>query len=154
MVANESAKSAKKILDSILGSLGIPFSIEIEENKEEICLQIFTSQSQILIGKNGDRLDDLQYLVNRILRKKLEDAPRIRVDCEHYRSIQEDKLLNEIFSIVERVRETGKEVQLRPLNSYYRRIVHNSLVNEKDIESISPDKNERYKRMTLRLKKQ
>ena len=150
----EESDLPRQILDSILGSLGIPFSIEVEEKKEGICLQIFTSQSKLLIGRNGDRLDDLQYLVNRVLRKQIgQDAPRIRVDCEYFRSIQEDQLVREVISIVERIKETGQDVELRPLNSYYRRIVHNALSDEKEIETISPSEKNRYKRIFLRLKK-
>lgn len=145
---------AKKILDTMLGHLGFPASIEIEDSPEEPCLQVVTGENEqaLLIGENGDRLDDLQYLVNRILRRHIPDAPRVRVDCGHYRAMQEDKLVAEIKSIAERVRSTGKEYKMRPLNAYYRRLVHNCLIGEAGIESHSPEGEDRLKRITIRPK--
>ena len=144
--------AAKKILDTMLGHLGFPVNIEVQETEEGPCLQILTSESQHLIGKDGGRLDDMQYLVNRVLRKHFPDAPRMKVDCEHYRAIQEDHLVEEVMSLVERVKASGKSLKMRPLNAYYRRLVHNAMVDETEVESISPSGDERLKRIVLRLK--
>ncbi|GAA5480981.1 protein jag [Haloferula sargassicola] len=146
--------AAKKILDTMLGHLGFPVTIELQEVEDGPCLQILTSESKHLIGKDGGRLDDLQYLVNRILRKHFPDARRIKVDCEHYRAIQEDHLVEEVQGLVERVKASGKAVKMRPLNAYYRRLVHNALVGENEVESVSPSGDDRLKRITLRLKSQ
>ncbi len=146
-------EAARKILDTMLGHLGFPVTIEIQETEEGPCLQVLTSESQYLIGRNGERLDDLQYLVNRVLRKHFPDAARVRVDCEHYRAIQEDKLAEEVNGLAERVKASGKPFRMRPLNAYYRRLVHNALVGHPEVESVSPQGNDRLKRITLRLKK-
>src|SRR6187431_231788 len=123
-------ESATKILDTMLGHLGFTASIELQETADGPCLQIHSGESQALIGKEGDRLDDIQYLVNRILRRHYPKAERIKVDCEHFRSIQEDQLHEEIKGIAERVKTTGKPFQMRPLNAYYRRLVYNILVDD------------------------
>lgn len=146
-------EAAKKILDTMLGHLGFTATIEVQDTDDGPCLQILTSEKELLVGEDGDRLDDLQYLVNRILRRHFPKAERVKVDCEHYRSIQEDKLSAEIRSIAERVKTTGKAFKLRPLNAYYRRLVHNSLIGDPDIESHSPEGEERLKRITIRPKK-
>lgn len=146
-------EAARKILDTMLGHLGFPVTIEIQETEEGPCLQVLTSESQYLIGRNGERLDDLQYLVNRILRKHFPKAERVRVDCEHYRAIQEDKLAEEVNGLAERVKASGKPFKMRPLNAYYRRLVHNALVGHPEVESVSPQGSDRLKRITLRLKK-
>lgn len=146
-------EAARKILDTMLGHLGFPVTIEIQETEEGPCLQVLTSESQYLIGRNGERLDDLQYLVNRVLRKHFPNAERVRVDCEHYRAIQEDKLAEEVNGLAERVKASGKPFRMRPLNAYYRRLVHNALVGHPEVESVSPQGNDRLKRITLRLKK-
>ncbi len=143
------AETAAKILDTMLGHLGLAATIEIEHTADGPCLQVRSADSRAIIGRDGDRLDDLQYLVNRILRRQIPDAERIKVDCEHFRTIREDKMAAEIREIAERVRDSGKPHQLRPLNAYYRRMVHNLLQGEPGIVSHSPGGDERLKRITI-----
>lgn len=145
------AKQAEEVLDSILGKLGFDYSIEQEESEEGTVLQIRTEQGKYLIGRSGDRLDDIQYLVNRILQKKNPEADRVRVDCEDYRVEQEQKLCEAVLEAATMVKETGKPQRLKPLNAYYRRIAHNAIVDDPEIESSSPGGNDRMKRITLRL---
>lgn len=145
-------EAAKKILDTMLGHLGFHPEIEVHDSEDEPCLQILTPRSELLIGKDGERLDDLQYLVNRVLRKHFPKAPRVRIDCEHYRAIQEDKLSAEVRAAADSVRATGKPYKMRPLNAYYRRLVHNALVDESDIESVSPGGDDRLKRILIRAR--
>ncbi|MCX6877878.1 MAG: single-stranded DNA-binding protein [Verrucomicrobia bacterium] len=140
---------AYKILDTMLGHLGFTATIEIQQTEDGPCLQIQTGESTALIGSDGDRLDDLQYLVNRILRRHFPKAERIKVDCEHFRSIQEDHLHEEVRSLAERVKTTGKSYQMRPLNAYYRRLVHNVLAQSPEVASHSPDGDDRLKRITI-----
>ena len=145
-------ESATKILDSMLGHLGLAGTIEVQETHDGPCLQIHSAESSAIIGREGDRLDDLQYLVNRILRRQLPKAERIKVDCEHFRTIREDQMAEEIRGIAERVKTTGKPYQMRPLNAYYRRMVHNILVEDPAIESHSPEGDDRLKRITISAK--
>ena len=70
-----------------------------------MCLNISSPDSQYIIGGDGDRLDDLQYLVNRMIQRKMEDAPRVKVDCDHYRERNEARLLEKARSLAERVQE-------------------------------------------------
>ncbi len=145
-------ESATKILENILEHLGFSASIELQATHDGPCLQIHCGESKTLIGNEGDRLDDLQYLVNRILRRHLPEAERIKVDCEHFRSIQEDHLQDEIHKIAERVKITGKPFQMRPLNAYYRRMIHNILASDPQITSHSPQGDDRLKRITISSK--
>jgi len=145
-------ESARKILDTMLGHLGIAAEVEIETCEEGPCLQIHSPESKLLIGRDGDRLDDLQYLVNRILSKHVPKSPRVRVDCEHFRSMREDKLREEVREVAERVKESGRPFEFRPLNAYYRRIVHNVLLENPAVESHSPEGEARMKRITITAK--
>ena len=147
------AKQAEEVLDSILSKLGFTYSIEQEEGEEGTVLQIRTEQGKYLIGRSGDRLDDIQYLVNRILQKKNPEADRVRIDCENYRVEQEQKLCESVLEAAEKVKESGKPFRLKPLNAYYRRIAHNAVVDDPEIESTSPGGNDRMKRITLTLAK-
>jgi spoIIIJ-associated protein len=144
--------AAKKVLDTMLGHLGFTATIDLEQDEEGPCLQISTAQSEWLIGDEGDRLDDLQYLVNRLLRKHYEDAPRIKVDCAHFRRMQEEKLRAEVRQLAEKVKGSGKPFQMRPLNAYYRRLVYQALLDDPQMEAHSPEGTSRLKRITLKLK--
>ena len=134
----------------MLGHLGFHPEIEIHDSDDEPCLQILTPRSELMIGRDGERLDDLQYLVNRVLKKHFPKAPRVRIDCEHYRAIQEDKLSAEVRAAADAVKSSGKPFKMRPLNAYYRRLVHNALLDDPDVESVSPGGDERLKRILIR----
>ena len=142
-------EAASKILDTMLGHLGFVATVECHETVDGPCLQIYTAEEDALTGEDGERLDDLQYLVNRILRRHFPNAERIKVDCEHFRAIQEEALREEVMGVASRVKETGKAVQMRPLNAYYRRLVHNALVDHPEVVSTSPAGEERLKRITI-----
>lgn len=142
-------EKAKRILDTMLGHLGFTFTIEVQETHDGPCLQVLSGESEAIIGHDGDRLDDLQYLVNRILRRHKPDAERVKVDCGHFRSIQEDRLQEEVRGIAQRVKVSGKSFQMRPLNAYYRRLVYNVLVAEPGVASHSPGGDDRLKRITV-----
>jgi spoIIIJ-associated protein len=148
----EAEESARKILDTMLGHLGFTATIEVEQTGDGPCLQIRAAESHLLIGEGGDRLDDLQYLVNRVLRRQMPKAERIRVDCEHFRAMQEERLREEILSVAERVKSSGRPYRLRPLNAYYRRLVHNILQADDEVVSHSPEGEERLKRITISAK--
>ncbi len=144
----------KEILDDILGFLG--FVVEIQESQNEsgnTVLQIYTEESGRIIGRDGETLEALQFLVNRLLQAKDKDARKVIVDCEHYRSMREDKIVQRVRELAERVRATGRSLQLEPMNSYERRIVHNAFKDDPDVATWSPSDSARIKQITL-LKRQ
>ncbi len=112
----KASEIAEKTLDAMLGHLGLVAEIQVQETTDGACLQIFSSEKDTIIGNNGDRLDDIQYLVNRILRRQMPDAGRVRVDCEHFRTMQEDQLQQEVRDLVELVKTQGKTYRMRPLS--------------------------------------
>lgn len=138
-----------KALDTILGHLGFQTEISVEEGEENICLQVQTEFNSNVIGRHGERLDDLQYLVNRIVQKEFPDSPRFKVDCNHYREETEERLRASVLEHAERVKETGEPHTMRPLNGYYRRLVHNVVVDDPEIETASPRSEERLKRIVI-----
>ena len=146
----EALSEAHQILESMVTQLGFEVTIEEEQSEEGACLQILTEEGGLLIGKHGDRLDDLQYLVNRILQKKIQDPPRIRVDCDRFRVRQEEKLIETAQELASKAKESGKAMKMRPLNAYHRRIVHNALIDDDEVETVSPRSDERLKRILIR----
>ncbi len=143
---------AKTILETMLSKLGFEFEVEIVGEGQTAILNITSPHQAILIGKRGDRLDDMQYLVNRILRKQFPDAPRVRVDSGGYRAEQEERVAEKAHKLAEKVKETGRELWMNPMNSYHRRLVHNALVEDPEVETISEDTGRRDKKILIRLK--
>jgi len=144
--------ASEKILATMLMKLGFVSEIRHEDTEDGLCLQILSEDSQAIIGKNGDRLEDFQYLVNRLLQKHYPDAPRVKVDCDHYRQKQEKTLIEKSRALAQRVVQEGKSARTRPLNAYYRRIVHNALQEFDGVETSSPSGNTRYKRIQINPK--
>jgi spoIIIJ-associated protein len=140
--------AAEKILITMMGHLGFEIQVAGEKLVDGLCLNISTEHSKSVIGRNGDRLEDIQYLVNRILQKHYPDAPRVKVDCDQYRQEQENTLVEKAKELAVKVAETGKSVRTRPLNAYYRRIVHNALTDA-PVETHSPRSAARFKRVEI-----
>ncbi len=144
----------KELLDTILGYLG--FVVEIAESQNEagnLVLQMYTEESRRLIGRDGETLEAIQFLLNRLIQAKDNDAQKVIVDCEHYRSMREDSIVQRVRGLAERVRATGRSLQLEPMNSYERRIVHNAFKDDPDVATWSPNDSARIKQITL-LKRQ
>lgn len=140
---------AKEILDTMLGHLDFVAEIQEVETENGVQLQVFTAQGEALIGPNGETLEDLQFLLNRILQSADRNAPRVQVDIGHWRAMRDDKLRQRIRQIAETVRLTGRPVKLEPMNSYDRRIVHNTLKDDPELMSFSPTDDARIKRITI-----
>jgi len=104
--------AAKEILDTMLGYLGFVVRIEVDAASPEPGLLVFSEEGELLIGKDGDRLDDIQYLVNRLLQRQDQAAPRVRVDINHYRSMSEDRLIEEAERLAQRVIHTGRPARM------------------------------------------
>ena len=144
----------KELLDTMLGFLG--FVVQIEEMQNEaggLVLQIYTEESERIVGHDGETLEAIQFLLNRLIQSKDKDALKVMVDCEHYRSMREDKIVQRVRELAERVRITGRSLQLEPMNSYERRIVHNAFKDDPDVATWSPSDSARIKQITL-LKRQ
>lgn len=141
----------KDLLDTLLGYLG--FLVEIEESHDDngtLVLQIYTADPEHLIGPEGETLQDLQGLLNRLLFAQNPESPRVIVDVEHYRAMKQDNLLANVMARAERVRQTGRPITLEPMNSYDRRTVHNAFKDDPEIETHSPSGERRLKPITLR----
>ena len=140
---------ATEAATALLTPLGFDFSLTTAPYEDGISLLIDSADARFLIGDEGDRLDDLQYMVNRLVQAKWEDAPRVRVDCDSYRARAEAKLLRRARSRAERVLKTGKPLLMEKLNAYQRRLVHNELATIPGIITSSEETDSRFKRITI-----
>ena len=143
---------AREILEIMLRHLGYTADVAIETDCEVPGLQVTVADAKAataLTGKKGERLDDIQHLVNKLLHQKLPDAPRVRVDVNHFRGQKDDDFLNEIRRLADKVRATREPIKLDPMNSYQRRLVHNLFKGDSGIKTFSPEDDSRMKRITL-----
>jgi spoIIIJ-associated protein len=127
----------KATLEQILGLLGFQAGVEEKEIEDGVLLDIITDDAGRLIGRQGQTLSDLQYIVNRLLFQQNPDAPRVAVDVGGYRTQARESLLKRALEAAEKVRQHGDIVELEPLNSFERRIVHQALKDNPDVESHS-----------------
>ena len=140
---------ATEAATALLTPLGFDFSLTTAPYEDGISLLITSADARYIIGEEGDRLDDLQYMVNRLVQAKWEEAPRVRVDCDDYRARAEAKLLRRARSRAERVLKTGKPLLMEKLNAYQRRLVHNELATIPGIITTSEETDSRFKRITI-----
>jgi spoIIIJ-associated protein len=142
-------QTPREILDTILGDLGFVAEIEEQQGDTHLILQVRTSEPERLIGHRDETLDSLQFLVNRILLCQNKEAPRVIVDVEHHRSMRDDAFLRRIHQLAEAVRLNGRPIETEPLNSYDRRLVHNSLREDPELTSVSDATDSKIKRVTI-----
>ncbi len=148
----ETNEIAREVLDTMLGYLGFVAEVELDSQRDGNSIQVLTGEPDLLIGSRGERLDDIQYLVNRIVQNQYRDAPRIRVDIDHHREVQEQNLLEEAEHLAERVVHSGEPAKMPPLNSYHRRLIHNHFTDHPRVKTWSPSDSARLKRITFSLK--
>jgi len=141
---------AKDILDTMLGYLGFVCEIDEEDRDGFLSLQVHTPEKERLIGRHGEVLDDVQFLLNRIVQTKHPELPRTQIDIEYYREMREDAIVLRARQIADLVKKTGRPFHLDPMNSYDRRIIHNAFKDDPDIITWSPPDEARIKRITLK----
>ena len=140
----------KELLDTMLGHLDFSFEIKEFESPKGLTLQVYSPERERLLGRRGELLEDIQFLLNRMLQAKDKDAPRVVVDIEHWREMKDDGLVQRVKQIAEGVRTSGRPYQLEPMNSYQRRIIHNAFKDDPEVMTWSPPDDSRIKRLTLR----
>jgi spoIIIJ-associated protein len=132
-----SQSTPKEILEQTLTHLGFPCTVEEHHLEDGLLLDVKTEDSGRLIGRQGQTLADLQYLVNRILFQLDPALPKVTVDVGGYRAQARDALVHKAKQAAEKVRRWGDVVELEPMNAFDRRIVHNALKEDPAVETHS-----------------
>jgi spoIIIJ-associated protein len=127
----------KEIVEKILGSLGFVATVEEHNLDGDLTLDVKTEEAGRLIGRQGQTLADLQYLVNRILFQQDQTSPKVMLDVGGYRSQAREALVKKAKEAAEKVRRWGDAVELEPMGSYDRRVVHHTLRDDPDVETHS-----------------
>jgi spoIIIJ-associated protein len=127
----------KDTLEKLLELLGFPATVEEQKLDDGMLLEVKTEDSGRLIGRQGQTLSDLQYITNRLLFQQDQGAPKVMVDVGGYRSQAREALIKKAKEAAEKVRRWGDVVEMEPLSAFDRRIVHNAIKDDPDIETHS-----------------
>jgi spoIIIJ-associated protein len=127
----------KETLERILETLGFTATIEEHKLEEGLLLEIKTDDAGRLIGRQGQTLSDLQYITNRLLFQQDATAPKIMVDVGGYRTQAREALVKKAKNAAEKVRRWGDSVELEPMTAFDRRVVHQALKDDPDVETHS-----------------
>jgi spoIIIJ-associated protein len=141
-------------LQTMLDRLGFHTKVEQSRQDTDILLHIATVDPGSLIGKQGQTLNQLQFLLNRLLLRADPNAPRVIVDCERYREGERDQLIRKALDAADHVRRWGEPVTIGPFRSFDRRIIHQHIENDPELEAVSEDGGEEGapKKMLIRVK--
>ena len=146
--------NVKEFLNKVFAAMNLTVIVNINYNKEEKNMDIDLSGDEmgVLIGKRGQTLDSLQYLVSLVANKESDDYVRVKVDTENYRQRRKDTLENLAKNISFKVKRTKRSVSLEPMNPYERRIIHSALQNDRFVTTHSEGE-EPFRRVVVTLKK-
>ena len=141
-------------LNNLFKAMDIEAQVKIDYNQDDSTMDIDVNGPDmgILIGKRGQTLDALQYLISLFVNKKSESYIRVKLDTENYRSRRKDTLENLAKNIAYKVKRTKRPVSLEPMNPYERRIIHSALQDDKYVTTHS-EGDEPYRRVVISPKK-
>lgn len=146
--------TSKKFLEDVFNAMGISAVVEVLYDQENATVEINVDGDDmgVLIGKRGQTLDSLQYLVSLVINKNSENYIKVKLDTENYRARRKETLENLAKNIAYKVKRTRKPVSLEPMNPYERRIIHSALQNDKFVETYSEGE-EPYRKVVINMKK-
>ena len=136
----EKAKAdAVKFLTDVFNAMNLEAAINVEFDsaENELTIDVKAEDMGVLIGKRGQTLDSLQYIVSLAINKDCSEYVKVKLDSENYRIRRKETLENLAKNIASKVKRTGKAVSLEPMNSFERRIIHSALQGDSDCETYS-----------------
>jgi spoIIIJ-associated protein len=129
--------TAKNALNVILDRLEVEYTVEVKKREDQILLNIHCNNENFLIGRRGTTLDAIQYLVNRIANKHIEEKIQVVLDTSNYRVNRKQRLQRLALRLSKRVKMTGKSVTVAPMNPHDRRIIHLTLQDDPAVRTLS-----------------
>lgn len=142
---HDGGEIAVQMLNEIMRLMNIKGGVNSQEKAGKLNLDIFSSDTQLLIGKNGQTLDALQYLINIMIKKSCRQKKEIVLDIAQYRTKVDDSIVQLAVKAAAHVVKTGKEVVLEPMNSNERQLIHVTLQNHRKVNTKSIGDGEKRK---------
>ncbi|MBS4959506.1 MAG: protein jag [Clostridiales bacterium] len=144
-------KQAESFLKEMFLAMGIIVKIDTKLKDRQMFITLNGDDMGLLIGKRGQTLDSIQYLVNLVVNKGNSPYISITLDTENYRQRRKDTLESLAYNLAKKVKQTGKNVVLEPMNPYERRIIHSALQNDRFVTTYSEGE-EPYRYVVITLK--
>ncbi len=144
---------AVDFLQNIFRQMQLDVQLEKKETEEHIVLNLVGEHLGILIGKHGQTLDALQYLVNLAANRGIEEnRTHIILDVEHYRERREETLQHLAHRLAEKVKRSGRRIMLEPMNRHERKVIHMALQNNPVITTYSAGE-EPYRKVVIEYRR-
>lgn len=153
-VKEDICEVAKNFLKEVFNAMDMAVVVDVKYDEAENNMDVDLSGDDmgVLIGKRGQTLDSIQYLLSLVINKNMEDYIRVKVDTENYRQRRKETLENLAKNIAYKVKRTKRPVSLEPMNPYERRIIHSALQNDKYVTTHSEGE-EPFRRVVVSMKK-
>lgn len=154
VVVNDSVNIAKEFLDKIFTSMTIKADVDIRKEEDVLNIDIINvdpADKGIIIGKRGNTLDSIQYLLSLTINKGSDKFIRVALDIEEYRLKREETLVRLAEKMAEKAKYTKRPVKLEPMNPFERRIIHSTLQKHNGITTYS-EGNEPFRRVVIQAK--
>lgn len=145
-------KVAVEFLTKVFDAMKLTVKINVNITEEAVEIDLVGDDMGVLIGKRGQTLDSLQYLVSLIINKKSDKYLRVKLDTENYRERRKETLENLAKNIAFKVKRTKRSVSLEPMNPYERRVIHSALQNDRYVTTKSEGE-EPFRHVVVMLKK-
>lgn len=149
----ETEEKIKKFLGQVFEAMSLEVTVDVTVTEEEIGVNLSGDDMGILIGKRGQTLDSLQYLVSLVVNKGRDGYIRVKLDTENYRERRKETLETLAKNIAYKVKRIKRPVSLEPMNPYERRIIHSALQNDRYVVTRS-DGEEPFRHVVIFLKRE
>ena len=133
----EEVELAKELTAGLLERIGVQAEVKVALREGELHLEIKGGQEGILIGRHGRTLDSFQFLINRMVNKRLETPLRIVIDINDYRKRKSENLEKMALRVAEKVKNKGQPLTIGPFDAYDRRLIHIALRKDPDVRTES-----------------
>lgn len=153
-VVNDPVEKAEKFLNGLLSEMNIEGNCVMERENSILYVEIrdiVSSDTGIIIGRRGNTLDAIQYLLSLAINKDRENYIKVIVDVKGYRKRREETLKRLARKMARKAKNSSRPVKLEPMNPYERRIIHSTLQNEEDIKTYSEGKDP-YRKVVIEFK--
>jgi spoIIIJ-associated protein len=136
-ISEDSIALGKEALQKMVDFISNDAVISVSQNDGKLVYQVTGGKTAVLIGKRGQTLEAMQYLVEKIINKQNEKRIRIEVDIEGYLQSQRERLEKLALRLGAKVKKTGKPVTAGQFNAHDRRIIHIALKEDRDVRTHS-----------------
>lgn len=133
-------------------NINVKSNVDFDEESKNMNITFDGEDMGLLIGKRGQTLDSLQYIISLVVNKESDSYIRIKVDTENYRERRKATLENLAKNLAYKVKRTRRPVALEPMNPYERRVIHSALQNDRYVETHS-EGDEPYRKVVITLKR-